>query len=256
MKKFVLASKHHSLYLNEQHINWLHRNGYPEADAFFCSNDRSNPALVACVEAVHASMYPLVEEAIAMIHTEDACRELAKSDLDNKRAALMALVAVIKAAGYRYYENNIISSLVSFLDTNMSWEQAEPWLNSHFRVRVENGKQAYEQYVASLNKPSLVALSEASTELIEFCEKHGLRRHFNTIEIDDGYVIKTFDETRFTAKAVGCDDEYDEYSSGWEKMELTPFVTRATIDSFVAKGDTDGMMEYLRSLRLDLNIEE
>ena len=257
MKKFVLASKHHTLYLSERHLDWLHRNGYPEADAYFCGNDRSNPALVACIEAVHASMQPVVDEAYALLHKEETLRSAAEADREKLSAAIDAFVDVVKSCGVKYHKNIIIGTLRRPMTENMSWERAYAHFNSRFGVTVAEAQPAYEEYMRCLNSPAIFTMQEAQRELVAFCEEHGLRRHFNTIEIDDGYVIKTFDETRFTAKVVSASDEEYEHSypSYWEEMELTPFVTRATIDSFVAEGDTDGLMEYLRSLNSNISIE-
>ena len=257
MTKFVLSSKHYDLYLSEEHVNWLRANGYPDADAHFCNDDRSNPALVACIEAIHASMQPVIDKAYALLHKEETLRNAAEADREKLSAAIDAFVDVVRACGVKYHKNVIISALRRPMNEAMSWERAYPHFNSRFGVTVEEARPAYDEYMRCLNSPAILAMQEAHRELEIFCETNGLRRNFQTIEFDDGYVVETFDETRFTAKAVPASDEESEnsYLSYWEKMELTPYITRATVESFVAKGDTDGMMEYLRSLHLNLNIE-
>ena len=257
MKKFVLASKESNLYLNEKHLAWLHANGYPEAEFDFCRNDRTNPALVACIEAVHASMQPLVDEAYILMNNAIALQDAAEADREKLSAAIDAFVDVVQSCGVKFNTAIIINSLRRPMNENMSWEQAYPHFIRRFGVTIE-AKDAYEEYMNCLNSPAIFAMQEAQRKLAVFCEENGLQRINSTVEIDDGYVVKTFDETRFTAKAVTCSDEEYEQScpNYWEHMELTPFVTRATIDSFVAEGDTDGLMEYLRSLRSNISIEE
>ncbi len=256
MTKFVLATHCDRLVLNEKHLTWLHSHGYPEADEYFCCDDRSNPALVACVEAVHESMNHLVEQALSMLKREEELSKAAECDTARMSNAIHNFVATVKAAGVKCHKNLIITTLVRASENNASWAEACRHFNRVFGITIDTQKE-YEKYLKRKNAPAILAAQEAHQELEHFCAANGLSRYFQTFTIDDGYVVKTFDETRFTAKAVPCDSyEYEgDYGSSWETLELTPYLSRDTINSFVAKGDTDGLMEYLRSLKSNISIE-
>jgi hypothetical protein len=62
MKKFVICTNRCGLVLTDDHVAWLHTNGHPEADHYVGDKDRSNPDLIACIEAVRATKQPMLDE--------------------------------------------------------------------------------------------------------------------------------------------------------------------------------------------------
>ena len=66
MAKIVVMAKGVRFQLTDEHVEWLRANGYPDADYFFCKEDRSNPALIQCIEAIHATKQDVMDEAMAL----------------------------------------------------------------------------------------------------------------------------------------------------------------------------------------------
>ena len=254
MKKFVINTRGCGLYLTDAHVAWLHANGHPEADHFFCEDDRSNPDLIACIEAIHASKSHLVEKAISLIRVEEALSVAAENAKHDLSAAIDAFVEFVRTLGCRSNTNSIILALRRPAFENMTWDKAAHWLNGRFGVDVDSAKDAYEHYLACYNSPAIIALGDTSRELAEYCEANGLRRYFNTITVDDGFEVKTYDETKFN---VSLRKNYaDDYcDSDYEIMELKPFLTRETIAAYVNAGDADGLFEYLKGIAIGGSIE-
>ena len=259
MTKFVLmADSSIRFQLQDEHIEWLRKNGYPEADRFFCEEDRSNPVLIQCIEAIRATKQPLIDEAKALYQDYEQ-----------------------KAAPVAVHQANYLSNQDEFLKAfhqvcNPRWKQGRTvvvalrnamwndWTWDRFvKERIFEGisevdlqplmpfyNTLYQGFVAS--KPETEMSNIAREKLHNYCAKNGLRMFCSDFTVEDGFKIVSYDETRFTAKVVHSWD-YNDGSS--EEFQLIPFITRTTIDSFVAKGDTNGLMEYLRSLNSNLNIE-
>jgi hypothetical protein len=250
MKKFVINSKGCGLYLTDEHVAWLRANGYPEADHFFCKDDRSNPDLIACVEAIHASKLSLAGKAAALLQAESVLNVAAEGAKQAVSAAIEAFVEFVHGLGCRLSTNSIILAMRRPVFEDMTWDRASCWFASRFGVDVESAKPLYEHCVQCYHDPAIVALGDATRKLAEYCEENGLRRHFDAFVVDDGLEIKVYDETKFEASL--CRHYAEDYPADedYEFMELKPFLTRDTIASFVDAGDVDGMMDYLKSLNV------
>lgn len=249
MKKFVICTNSCGLYLTDEHVAWLRDNGHPEADNFFGENDRSNPDLIACIEAIRASKLPIVEKAVSLIRIEEAKSVEAAAAKQELSAAIDAFVELVCSLGCRASKNRIILAMRRPAFENMPWDRAAQWFAGRFGFEAEPAKEAYERYIVCYNHPAIAALSDATREIAEYCEANSLRRYFNAITVDDGFEVKYYDETRFTASLCKNYAEHH-YDTDYEFMELKPFLTRDTVAAFVDAGDTDGMMDYLKSLNV------
>ena len=248
MKKFVINTNGWYLRLTEEHMDWLHVNGHPGADYGFCEDDRSNPDLIACVEAVRESKRPLIEEAnrlqSAVSDAEDDAEE-AKTLLSEAIDALLIMLDFKS-----YYRTRIIGEIGKALRGGYDWSYFESPANPKQGIDSELIWVQFEEIVKVFNahRDKFQAIDDAWGNFHKYCDDNSLWICSGEIVFNDGLAIKTYDETLFEANVrretmpTGYDDEEYEF------MELKPFITREAIASFVESGDTDGLMDYLKSL--------
>jgi hypothetical protein len=101
----------------------------------------------------------------------------------------------------------------------------------------------------SLHRAEFQAEIDAFVAYHEYCHDHNLNQHNGQFVIDDGFEIKSYDETRFVA-TVGISYGDGRFEDDSEFLHLKPFLTHSTLASFVDAGDTDGLMDYLKSLNI------
>ena len=248
MKKFVICNNRCGIMLSEEHLAWLYGNGYNDADIDFCHNDRSNPALIACIEAVRAQKQHAVEEGQrlwdAMRDAQSACNEF-NSELAKQIDALLEMLDFNP-----HWKNRIIRDVrcvingaeivkmhpCAYPKSGISSDAVKECLN----IIVEMGK----------NDPKLIAAKKASESFHNHITENGLcvgRRE--QIQVNDGFDIETYDETKFVA-SVCCNyaDRWEE--EDYERMSLKPYLSHSTLASFVDAGDADGLFDFLKSLNV------
>lgn len=250
MTNIVINSEGWYLHLSDEHVAWLHANGYPSADCEFCECDRSNPVLIACIEAIRATKQPLVSEAKRLLSVAEA----AELDGSNARKAMSKeLDALLDLLVFRPYQKKfIISEIRKVLIDGLNWNEVTSHAAVAPCVPVDDVwaqlNVITDTYKADEDK--FRAIRNAWSELHQYIAENSLRHDHGSIEYFDKYDIESYDETRFVAKV---EKEYSKmgYSeSEYEHLVLTPYLTRDTVDSFVKTGDTDGLMDYLKSLNI------
>ncbi len=251
MAKIVINPNGWCIHLTEAHLEWLHKNGHPDADRYFGNKDRSNPDLIACIEAIRAEKQPLIDEATRLqgivSQASEACSE---TDAELRKLT----DELLKMLDYKSHnESRIRISLRKVLQTGCWWEEriyAGPKKDiSHKEVRAK-----FDAVTAfyNANRTKFDAVREARLALSQYCEQHGLVINHDKIEVDDDFKIMTYDETRFIAAVVHVDGETSPVGHDYESLELTEFISRKFVASCVAAGDVKGLMEYLERLQLPI----
>ena len=253
MTKLIIRTDDHGIHLTKQHLEWLHNNGYPEADENFCDNDRSNPALVACVEAVHEQMQSLIDKANELLqkaHQENASQESLRMNFEETRKQFCDMILGPD-------ENDSLKTTVNRMAVGqISWTRAKQNIERRFNIKLENDmlEAAYDNLLAA-HKDFANQYRAAQKNLSAFCELNGLRINDGLIEVDDGFAVYNYDETCFRAKIVECcDDNTIPSFDIHEAVELIPVISERKIAEFVS-GDIAGLMEFLREFNLPVIFE-
>jgi hypothetical protein len=245
MKKFVICTNHSCLRLSESHVNWLRANGHPDADEYFGAEDRSDPDLIACIEAVRAANQHKVDKAESLRAYHNQLRQ------DNDYAYVELYTEIDKLLAmleYRHYQKHrIIAEMRKAIETN-DWYNVTIYASPKNGISAQSVKEQLMEVAKTMHKyePQFNAVNQAMDDFQTYCEICGLSIQVGgKVGVADGFEIKSYDETRFTA-AVG-DGGYD---ANYEHMELKPFLARETVATFVEAGDTDGLMDFLKSLNI------
>lgn len=257
--RIIICTDNHGIHLPERHLEWLHQNGHPDAEYNFCDADRSNPALIACIEAVQMELQPLVDYA------EDQKRKLAElekaaaSDLAIRAAALGDMNRALRNAGcperLDWYIN---SEIIEQLDKGTRWDDANQWFQSRWAGCRPDGeaKSCYERLLVVWKTPAIESYSEAHAELEKYCDENDIIPvdGGTAFAIQDGFAILEYDENRFRAEIK---EIYEESTAPcaddlYESLELIPFVSRKTVEGYVRDGNTKALMDYIQSLGMDV----
>ena len=255
MKHFVINPRGWGLRLKEEHINWLKTHGYTDADLALGKEDRSNPDLIACIQAVRDSKKDVVMRA-------NELHERAKSAVCNAEDARIALSCAINNVLYllnyrSYHRNAIIAEIRKVLDNDMDWGEARSYAGPKPGVSAATVRKSldgvYETFV--INRPMLDAARIAQEEFHAYCNANNLIANYNGVEFNDGFEIKSYDDTKFTASVIRVSASESHFDEDYEVMKLKPFITRETIAKYVNSGSTDGLIEYLKSLHIDNSLD-
>ena len=253
MKNFVINNKGiNRFWLTDEHVAWLVANGYPDAKHDFGSEDRSNPDLIACIEAVRASKQPLYDEA------NHLWRVACEIKVNNARINALLSAEIDKTLDMldyrRYMKGRIIAEMRKVIESG-NWMDANIYANVKPGVTISELKCQFGTVVDcfNLHRAEFQAEMDAFGEYYQYCQERNLSHNNGRFVIDDGFEIKSYDETRFVA-AVGISYGDERFSDDHEFLRLKPFITEDTVASFVSASDTAGLMDYLTSLHLDLDI--
>lgn len=251
MKKFVICTNRRGIMLHEEHLEWLHTNGHPDAEIDFCDNDRSNSTLIACIEAVRTTKQPLIDEAH---HLWNAACEIKANNTRINALLSNEIDKTLDMLSYRpYMKGRIVGEMKKVL-------QSGNWMNATIYAEAKAGVDASAlrcQFgavvdVFNLHRAEFQAEIDAFGAYHQYCYEHNLIQG-KECKYDDGFEIKSYDETRFVAM-VGISYGDGRFEDDREFMSLRPFITEDTIASFVNASDTVGLMDYLTSLHVDLDI--
>ena len=255
----VICTDNHGVRLTEQHLEWLHQNGYPDAEYNFCNADRSNPALIACIEAVRMEMEPLVAYAENLRLKLAELEKAAAADIAIRAAALGDMNRALRNAGcperLDWYIN---SEIIGQLDNGARWHDANQWFQSRWAGCRPNdeAQSCYEHLLTVWKTPAIEAYSEAYAELERYCEENSIIPVDGgaAFAINDGFAILEYDENRFQAKIK---EIYEESTAPcaddlYESLELIPFVSRKMVEDYVRAGNTDALMTYIQSLGMEV----
>lgn len=248
MKKFVIQTEGCGLRLMPNYVNWLHEHGYPEADSRFANEDRTNEGLIACIEHFRECKQEEIRKAEELRETHLRLRR----EYDNAYVELSAQIdKLLDMLVYRPHQKaRIIVALRKAL-------HGEDWRNTTLNVGLKSNisSDAAKQQFMEVRKtfsqfePQFKSVNDALDEFNSYCQDNSLGIIRGDVAVMDGFEIKSYDETKFTASLRYTYAE-SHYDADGEFMELKPFLTRDTVSKFVDAGDTDGLFAYLKSLNI------
>lgn len=254
MKKFIINPNGHGMRLSEDHIQWLMNRGYSANYLNWkpFDEDRSNADLIACIEDVRAAKQHIVEKAMTLRDVlrhadDDAIKEKTKMSAEMNK--LLAMLDINR----NYIKNRVVDEIYMVLRENIDWDEATIYAAPRDDVSVDDVWAQLNVVSATyeVGRDKFQAIVDARDAFHEYCEHFNLRYNGKEIEIDDGFEIKTYDETQFNAY-VGQGSQtsagYDDYE--YEFMQLKPIVSWYTLATFVDTGDTDGLFAYLKGLKI------
>lgn len=247
MKKFIICTNRRGIMLSEEHMEWLRANGCPEVAIDSFNSNRSNPDLIACIEAVRASKQHLIDEAGRL--WDVAC------EIKANNASINALLSneidkTLDLLSYRpYMKGRIIGEMRKVLQSG-NWMGATIYADAKADVDASALRCQFGAVVDvfNLHRKEFQAEMDAFHAFHKYCHENDLIQG-KECKYDDGFEIKSYDESRFVA-SVGVSYGDGRYEDDYEFMSLKPFLTRDTVASFVDAGDTDGLMDYLRGLNV------
>ena len=251
MKKFVICTNRRGIMLSEEHQEWLRTNGCPEVTIDSFNTDRTNPDLIACIEAVRASKQYLIDEAGRLWNA--AC-EIKANNTHITALLSNEIDKTLDLLNYRPYMRGRIIGEMRKVVQDGNWMDATIYAGPKAGVDNSALRCQFGAVVDcfNLHRKEFQAEMGAFHAFHKYCDDNNLIQG-KTCTYDDGFEIKSYDETRFVAE-VGISYGDGRYDDDREFMNLKPFITEETVESFVKAGDTTGLMDYLASLRLNLDI--
>jgi hypothetical protein len=84
--KIILSTDGH-FKLTQRHLDWLNQNGHAEGTPEFWCDNRSHPALIACIEAIKNQNESLINHAIELQARYKSLDEAAKADIKTAQEA-------------------------------------------------------------------------------------------------------------------------------------------------------------------------
>lgn len=248
MKKFVIRTNGHGIRLSDEHLNWLYANGYNDEDVELCHNDRSHPALIACIEAVRESKKFLCNEAYRLWNI--ACK-IKENNTSINEMLSAEIDKTLDLLDYKRYMKNRIIDEMRMVIKSGNWMDATIYANAKPGITNSELMCQFGAVVDcfSMHRKEFQTEIEAFGAYHEYCQDNNLIQSNGRFAIYDGFEIKSYDETKFVAE-VRCNYAEYSYETDHEFMKLRPFLAHSTLASFVESGDTDGLFEFLKSLNV------
>ena len=225
------------LNLSQEYLNWLQKNGMPDASCDSFDNERSNPLLIACVEAVAAKMLRYVEKANEL---EEQLYELVEEALPDSRVVWEKSEQLIEKLKAQSWERNACSPQIGYLaeqaiKQRLSWLDARALILEHFQAGevIDDLKADYEAILEARNVPSILNADKIRSEIETLVARYGFRRNDDNPDEwcwENPYSVEEYDEDKFIPRIIPRFQDWFNYEtmqkerSEWEELILMPIV--------------------------------